>query len=632
MMPSRFHIVVLTSSIFLITGFFYFLTLSPTLSFIDSGELAAVCATLGIAHPPGYPLYALLGRIFSFLPLGEPIYRLNLMSALWVSLTNLSLFLSLFVVSDIFFSKEPKTELKISSATLVAILFSFSPILWSQAIINEVYSLNIFLCSLIILIALSWYKINQGALNSRTPISPLIYLLAYLTGLGSGNHLLSLFLLPALLFLLITSADRKIYRFKSLILIMISLILGISIYLYLPIRSSLNPPLNWGHPSTWLYLKNHLSAKMYQNRMFGETELQFWNNLKHFSSTFLGQFPFWAFPLLPLGLFRTFQKNSKIGLFFLLIVFFNLLWSLNYGIKDINPYFLQTILISVFFLYLGLIFFFQILEKILALLRSPAKLKLAISFAVLSILGIFLVVKFPQEFKAQNRSKNYIPYDFASNLLRSSHKEALILTEIWDYYSPWLYLRFVEKKRPDLEIINTDLLEWSWYKNYLEKYYPALYERSYREMIIYNQFALKIERDQSVDSLETSIALSRMIDSFIFKNLPERPVYLTLLDANKGYSGLPTTPEGLLLRFREEKKFYPYEFPEFKLRSILNPEIPKTNKELVCIAYYALSFYNRGLYLKFFNWEEEAENYFQKAYYFKKVLLQQEPNFKFSYF
>ena len=54
--------------IFILDLIVYLLTLSPTLQFIDSGELAVVCKTLGIAHPTGYPLYTLLGRLFSLLP------------------------------------------------------------------------------------------------------------------------------------------------------------------------------------------------------------------------------------------------------------------------------------------------------------------------------------------------------------------------------------------------------------------------------------------------------------------------------------------------------------------------------------------------------------------------------------
>ena len=66
----------------LFTFLVYLKTLAPTVSFIDSGELAAVACTLGVAHPTGYPLFTLLGWVFSELPiLGEEIVRLNVMAA-----------------------------------------------------------------------------------------------------------------------------------------------------------------------------------------------------------------------------------------------------------------------------------------------------------------------------------------------------------------------------------------------------------------------------------------------------------------------------------------------------------------------------------------------------------------------
>jgi hypothetical protein len=366
--------------------------------------------------------------------------------------------------------------------------------------------------------------------------------------------------------------------------------------------------------------------------MFSETALMFFGNLKHFGKTFLEQFPVWAFPFLLFGVFKMVWQKLKLFIFFILIILFNLVWSLNYAIKDIDPYFLQTILVSSFFLYLGMLFFLQLISRAVFYLQFPERLKSMLRLGIVLLLTIFYFLRFPQEFKAQDRSKDYIPYDFTLNILRSSHENAVILTEVWDYYSPWLYLRFVENKRPDLQMVETDLLQWSWYKDYMQKYYPELFERSSREIERYDQHALSIEKNQPVDTLEASLIFSQVIDGLIYKNMTDRPVYITLLDAYKKYAGLPTTTEGLLMRFRPERKFYPYEFPDFRLRGISGSEFPKTNKELACLAHYALAYYNRGLYLNFFNLTHEAERYFQKAYYFKELFLKQAPQIKFEYF
>ena len=80
----------------------YLLTLAPTVWFIDSGELAAVAATLGIAHPTGYPLFTLIGHVFYMLPISSSeIYKLNLMSAFFCSLGIFVFFyLMKFLVSN----------------------------------------------------------------------------------------------------------------------------------------------------------------------------------------------------------------------------------------------------------------------------------------------------------------------------------------------------------------------------------------------------------------------------------------------------------------------------------------------------------------------------------------------------
>ncbi len=554
------------------------------------------------------------------------------MSAFWASLTNVTLLFSLLLISDILFPEEANHKLKFPAAILTSLFFSFSPILWSQATINEVYSLNIFLCSLLVLFALYWYKTVRDRPYAESASSRFVFLLAYLVGLSSGNHLLSLLLLPGLIFLIAFSGARRILNLRTLVLISCFFILGVSVYLYLAVRASLNPALNWGNPSALLNLKNHLLARMYRSRMFSETTLMFFGNLKYFGKTFLTQFPLWAFPFILLGIFKGLRQNLKLFIFLGLIIVFNLVWSLNYAIKDIDPYFLQTILVSGFFLYLGILFFLQLAEKVWNNLKFPHGIRAWGSLGIMLLLAIFYFLNFPREFKTQDRSKDYIPYDFTLNILRSSHENAVILTEVWDYYSPWLYLRFVENKRPDLEIVQTDLLQWTWYKDYVRKYYPDLFERSSQEIERYGRYALRMEKNLPVNSLQVSVTFSQVIDSLILKNMADRPVYITFLDAYKGYAGLPTTTEGLLMRFRPERKFYPYEFPDFHLRGIAGSEFTKTSKELVCIAHYAVSYYNRGLYLRFFKLTQEADRYFQNAFYFKELFQKQAPDMKFEYF
>ena len=93
--------LIFQAASFLIPFIVYLITLAPTVSFIDTGELATVATKLLIAHPTGYPLFTVLGNLFSKIPIGEEIYRLNFMSAFVSSAAIFVLFsLIVFLLKD----------------------------------------------------------------------------------------------------------------------------------------------------------------------------------------------------------------------------------------------------------------------------------------------------------------------------------------------------------------------------------------------------------------------------------------------------------------------------------------------------------------------------------------------------
>jgi len=99
-MSSKRKVVLACAFLFLVDFIIYFLTLAPAVQFIDSGELAVVCQSLGIAHPTGYPLYTLLGRLFSLLPLEDTIFRVSFMSLLFTCFASVALFFLLLAIGQ----------------------------------------------------------------------------------------------------------------------------------------------------------------------------------------------------------------------------------------------------------------------------------------------------------------------------------------------------------------------------------------------------------------------------------------------------------------------------------------------------------------------------------------------------
>jgi hypothetical protein len=180
------------------SGVVYFKTLAPTVFWIDSGELATVCFSLGIAHPTGYPVYTLIGRLFSLLPLGSPVQNLNLLSLFFISFSNLFLFLVLLAIFELLFPELQKSWR--SYISLVStLIFSFSPTLWSQATSNEVYALNSLLNAILFYLILS--QLNLKSRGKLAQSDKYLYLFFFLYGLSFGNHLSTVLLFPGFVFL-----------------------------------------------------------------------------------------------------------------------------------------------------------------------------------------------------------------------------------------------------------------------------------------------------------------------------------------------------------------------------------------------------------------------------------------------
>ena len=129
------------AGIFIFTFAVYLYTIVPSVTGDDSGELAGACATLGTAHSPGYPVYCLAGKsAVTMVPWGNKAYRVNIVSAFFLSLTNLVLFVVILKTSGRLFVSAPAT-----------LLFAFSEPAWGMANVTEVYGVAALVASLIYL-------------------------------------------------------------------------------------------------------------------------------------------------------------------------------------------------------------------------------------------------------------------------------------------------------------------------------------------------------------------------------------------------------------------------------------------------------------------------------------------------
>ena len=186
---------LLAALMFVVSFIVYYDTMAPTVSYWDCGEFIAVSHTLGVPHPPGSPLYLLLGRVASMLPISEDIaFRVNLLSPL-VSAFSV-LFLYLIIVQFInhwrgVLTSKRDALISFGSGVVGSLTFAFTDSHWFNAVEAEVYAFSTFFTAIVVWLILVWNEKADQKGNERY-----ILLIAYMLGLATGLHLLNLLTIP----------------------------------------------------------------------------------------------------------------------------------------------------------------------------------------------------------------------------------------------------------------------------------------------------------------------------------------------------------------------------------------------------------------------------------------------------
>ncbi|MGH7499511.1 MAG: glycosyltransferase family 117 protein, partial [Gemmatimonadales bacterium] len=176
----------------------YVLTLAPTVTFWDAGELIAAARTLGIPHPPGTPLFVMIAHVWGMIfPFGEYAFRTNLLSA-FLSASGAGCFFLVTHESLRAWADSPPA--RIGGAAAGAIIGAFTFTAWQNSNETEVYAVATFTIAAVAWLALLWRRARG------TPAAPRILLLMlYIGGLSVGNHLLALLAGPAVVVFLVTA-------------------------------------------------------------------------------------------------------------------------------------------------------------------------------------------------------------------------------------------------------------------------------------------------------------------------------------------------------------------------------------------------------------------------------------------
>ncbi len=402
----------------------YLNTLAPTVLAQDSGRFQARAYVLGIGHPTGYPTYIMLGKLFTYLPVGDVAYRVNLSSAVYAAFAVMLLYL---VASRVTGSLP---------AVIAALAFGVSRTFWREAVIAEVYTLNaLFLCA--VLLSLVMWRERRS--------DRYLLLAAFLSGLSLTNHLTSALLIPCGgLFVWLT--DRRIVRDWRLILKASGLlVLGLMPYLYLPIRASMDPPLNTGDPSTLQRFLVHVTGRQFSDKMwaFGVTELAgridgYWNLL-------LKQYHFALLVLGLIGAVAGWWRDRAVSGMLLLVFVLTLIYGLEYDVNDAFVYFIPTYLVMAVWLAIGI---HTLLGPIRRLSRTDLRLASVVGIAVALLLAVGQT--WALHGPIVDASELYAPRRLIDRVAQAPPNATIYDTE---NTTPLQYMTHVEGRRRDLAIL-----------------------------------------------------------------------------------------------------------------------------------------------------------------------------------
>jgi hypothetical protein len=232
---------------FLIPLAVYLRTLMPTVGFWDTAEFQTIGPVLGTAHPTGYPLYSLLGKLFTLVSWGSPAYRMNLFSAVCAALAALGV----VVLAR-------RLGAGVMPSLAAALAFAFSLNLWRTANHADPHTLHVALVAGLWILALRWGETG----DRRT-----LYALAMGVGLALGNHMLMVMEAPALALYVLWSRPRDLREGGAFWKAAACGLLGLGVYAYLPLRAMMHPALSYAHPTTWARFRYVVFAEQFRSDM-----------------------------------------------------------------------------------------------------------------------------------------------------------------------------------------------------------------------------------------------------------------------------------------------------------------------------------------------------------------------------
>jgi len=427
---------------------FYLATLAPGLTWAhdsaDGGELAVAASTLGIPHPPGYPTYVLLAHSFTLLPVGEVATRTNLFSAACAAGAAALLTWTL-----------ARTARNYAAAVGAGLALAFSPLLWAQATVTEVHTLNALFTALMLALTALTEPARMFVIRPHRPprrAALLALAVGGTWGLSLGNHPTALFCGP-----LVLLALWRLRRFRPLGAA--GIVLGLSVYLYLPLRAAADPPLNWGDPQTLERFWWMVSGALYRHFLFSLSWAYLPARLLAWAGLLTQQFSGAGIIVVVPGAILLWTVKRPFLVVTATTVAMCSVFAIGYDTTDSYLYLVPGLVCLGLWLGVGADW----------LVGEVAKRTrwLAWVIAVLAV-GLPLaaaVYRFPMLDLSDDRAAR----DFGDAILGEAPSEAVVLSRRDTHTFALWYFRYAHGLRPDVVVVDLGLLGYDWYAAHLSR-------------------------------------------------------------------------------------------------------------------------------------------------------------------
>ena len=422
-------------SLFLLTFLVYLKTLAPGVYGFDSAELATGVFSQGVVHPPGYPLYLLIGKLFTFLPFRDVAYRLNLMSAVFASVTVLVLY---WTIENIIQNR--------FAAWCSAFLFAVSNYFWQMALVAEVYTpLTAFLAGDLLLVSL-WRK---------TGFTRYLLAFSFLYGLTLTMHTSGILLAPAFTWLILKTPLWKKSHWRLVGMMFVLFLTGLSPYLYLSLRAATHPAIDYSQTYSGVNLSTPsglwwmVSGQAYSFFVFGYSLNDIPAELLRFASYLWRNYLGVGVILGLMGIHWLWRKSPEWLIGLLLAFAANALFFVNYRVMDKDTMFLPAYAVWAVFVAGG----FAAANELLKQFQSKGLFdaRMAKMARTLPILFILLGLGLNWRWVDMSQTDGYV--SFAREMMSETEPDSMVIAS-WSSAVVLEYYQVVEGQRPDLVIFN----------------------------------------------------------------------------------------------------------------------------------------------------------------------------------